>query len=91
MCARILRAKGDSNSPYTTLSGELKKAITKRISMMVDECNNRWKLLLRNASCGGINVEHNWCQSLEFQVGISGNLFFKMSSNLINWELFDVG
>jgi hypothetical protein len=28
---------------------------------------------------------------LEIQVGISGNLFFKLLSNLINWKLFDVG
>ena len=60
MCARILRAKGDSNSPYTTLSGELKKTITKRISMIVDECNNRWKLLIRNASRASVNPWQYW-------------------------------
>jgi hypothetical protein len=38
----------------------IEEAITKRISMVVGECNNRWKLLLRNASCGDINVEQNW-------------------------------
>ena len=56
-----------------------------------DEWYSRWSLVNRNASCGGINVEHNWCQSLRIQVGISGNLIFILLSNLINWKLFDVG
>ena len=58
---------------------------TKQGSTNSGGCNSHWDPILWNASCGDINVELNWNRSLEMQVGISGNLFFKMFSNLINW------
>ena len=82
-------SKEDSKSSYTMFLWRIEEATTKRISMDIGECNNHWKLVLRNVSCSDINVEHNWNQSLGIQVGISGNLLFILLSNLINWTLFD--